>query len=246
MSSFLRSIIPFGITSGSIHINVKRWIKNILPTFIVEIIIEKNKAKLYTTDYLFKNYVSDLSENEKWVLLAFLLMLERTKQNVNYLEVGIFAGGTIKFLKQHTKNVHFTGVDLFEDFKQSNDNTHMWENYSMKMVWEVLGKDRVMLYKGNSVETLIRLQKVDRKFGLIFIDGNHTYKATKDDFNSSLPLLEKGGYIAFHNCSPGSSQEDKYYIELDGGPWMVTQELLQGKGFKLVNTTDRIQIFKYL
>ena len=246
MPGKLKSILPYGITSGAFHFNLKKWIKNILPAFIVEYIIHKNEKKLYTTDYLLKNYVSDLTENEKWALLAFLLMLEKNGKEVKYLEVGVYAGGTIKFLQQHTKNVHFTGVDLFEDFLPADNNTHMWKNYSVGMVWESLGKDRVTLYKGNSEDTLLMLQDQLRKYELIFIDGNHTYKATKDDFNSSLPLLEKGGYVAFHNCSPGLTQEDKYYIELDGGPWMLTQELLQRKDFQLVTISDRIRVYKYI
>jgi predicted O-methyltransferase YrrM len=217
-----------------------------LPSFIVEHIIQKNQAKLFTTDYLIKNYVSDLTENERWALLAFLLMLEREVKEVNYLEVGVYAGGTIKFLQQHTNIVNFTGIDFFEDFVAANDNTHMWKNYSLNMVWDVLGKDRVTLYKGNSVDALKALEGKQIKYRLIFIDGNHTYKATKEDFNSSLPLLEKGGYLAFHNCSPGLTQEDKYYLELDGGPWMLTQELLQNKEFQLVTSADRIKIFKYI
>lgn len=242
----LKSLLPYGIVSGAFHFNIKRWIKNILPSFIVEHIIQKNQAKLFTTDYLIKNYVSDLTENERWALLAFLLMLEREVKEVNYLEVGVYAGGTIKFLQQHTNIVNFTGIDFFEDFVAANDNTHMWKNYSLNMVWDVLGKDRVTLYKGNSVDALKALEGKQIKYRLIFIDGNHTYKATKEDFNSSLPLLEKGGYLAFHNCSPGLTQEDKYYLELDGGPWMLTQELLQNKEFQLVTSADRIKIFKYI
>lgn len=246
MNTILKALLPYGFTNGSIRFNYKKCIKNILPTGIVEIIHRKNTQKQFTVQYLQNNYVSDLTNNEKWTLLAFLLMLEKSKADVSYLEVGIYAGGTIKFLQENTKKTHFTGVDLFEDFKPSDDNTHMWKNYTREQVWESLGKTRVYLEKGDSVSLLKSMQKTNNKFDFIFIDGNHTYQATKDDLEQALPLLNNKGYVAFHNCSPGLSQEDRYYLKLDGGPWLLTQELLNNPHFKLMQESDRIKVFQLI
>jgi hypothetical protein len=238
----IKAILPYGLVSGKF--SFKRWVKNFIPYGVVTSVSKSNQNKRFTVDYLKSKYVSDLSENEKWSLLALLLYLERTLGSADYLEVGIYAGGTIKFLKDNSTRSNFTGVDLFEDFKPSNDNTHDWKNYTQAQVWEALGKERVTLHKGFSVQCLADLQKEKKLFDLIFIDGNHTYKATKEDFEASLPLLKKNGYVAFHNCSPGASEEDKYYIKLDGGPWMLTHELLSNTDFKLVSNIDRIRIFQ--
>ena len=244
--NIIKSILPYGLVSGKSTFSIKKFVKNFLPNGIVVAINKSNANKRYTLEYLKSRYVSDLTENEKWVLLAILLYLERTQSNTEYLEIGIYAGGTIKFMKDNSQNSNFTGIDLFEDFKPSNDNTHFWKNYSQAMVWEALGKDRVTLFKGFSVQCLEELKVKGKMFDFIFIDGNHTYKATKDDFKASLPLIKKNGYVAFHNCSPGASEEDKYYIRLDGGPWMLTHELLSNPDFKLVTSIDRIRIFQKL
>lgn len=244
MTSIIKSLTPYGITTGRIKINFKQWIKNILPTFIVKRIVEINSDKVYTVEYLKRNYVSDLTDNEKWTLLAFLLLLERANHEVKYLEVGIYAGGTIKFLQENTKKTIFTGIDLFEDFKPSGDNTHFWKNYTKDQVWESLGKSRVSLEKGDSVSVLNTFKKDGKKFDFIFIDGNHTYQATKDDLEQALPLLNDKGYIAFHNCSPGKTQEDRYYIKLDGGPWLLTQLLIDNPKFRLMQESDRIKVFQ--
>ncbi len=235
---------PYGFTNGDYRFNVKKFIKNILPTFLVVYFVKRNLHKKFTTEYLRNNYVSDLTDSEKWTLLAFLLMLEKSKKEVNYLEIGIYAGGTIKFLQENTAATHFTGIDLFEDFKPSEDNTHMWKNYTKTQVWESLGIKRVYLEKGDSVSVLRSFKKTEKKFDFIFIDGNHTYQATKDDLEQALPLLSDKGYIAFHNCSPGKTQEDRFYLKLDGGPWLLTQQLIDNPDYRLMQESDRIKVFQ--
>jgi predicted O-methyltransferase YrrM len=38
-----------------------------------------------------------------------------------------------------------------------------------------------------------------KKIDLLFIDGDHTYEGVKADFEKYLPLVKKGGLIAFHD-----------------------------------------------
>jgi cephalosporin hydroxylase len=40
----------------------------------------------------------------------------------------------------------------------------------------------------------------DRTYGLIFIDGDHSYGGVKADIENILPQLEKGGTVIFHDC----------------------------------------------
>ena len=37
-------------------------------------------------------------------------------------------------------------------------------------------------------------------FNFIFIDGDHSYKGVRQDFEKYSPLVEKGGIIAFHDA----------------------------------------------
>ena len=241
----IRNLIPYFLVTGLKKNNLKKVLRSFLPYGIVKIIQDRNRKKMFTEEYLRKNYVSDLTESERYLLLSYLKLLEKNKSEVSYLEIGIYSGSTIRFLKERTEKTKFTGIDLFEDFQPGDDNTHIWRNYKMETVWNVLGKDRVTLFKNNSVDTLISLANADTKFDMIFIDGNHTYDATKSDFENSYPLLRQNSYIAFHNCSPGFSQEDRYYIERDGGPWLVTEEIKSDNKFKLEAEIDRMRIFKF-
>lgn len=239
----IKNLLPYcckNITKGSL----KRPLRNILPTFVVLYWQKKNKEKQYSVEYLKNNRVSDLTENESWAILSIIIFLEKMQTRVEYLEIGIFAGGTIKFLKENSNISSFTGIDLFEDFIPSDDNTHIWRNYTLDQVMTGLGENRVNLLKGNSAIILGELQKQKKEYDFIFIDGNHTYKATKADFLLSNLILKKGGYVAFHNCSTGISQEDKYYLKLDGGPWRLTHELQLGSEFQLIASIERVKIFR--
>ena len=43
--------------------------------------------------------------------------------------------------------------------------------------------------------------------GLVFIDADHRYEAVKADFESWMPLVRTGGYVAFHDAwAPGPAR----------------------------------------
>ncbi len=243
--NFLKYLLPYGLVVNSAKIKFRKIIRNILPYGLVVLLKRRSAGRKYSSEFLQRNYVSDLTEREKWALLSYLLQLQKQQGSIQYLEVGTYAGGTIRFLKDHTQSVCFTGIDLFEDFVPAADNTHLWTNYSREQVQQALCDGRVSLLKGDSVKVLAELGLNNKKFDFIFIDGNHTYQATRNDFIHAIKLLNRNGYIAFHNCSPGFSTEDQWYVQADGGPWLLTQELRQKKEYILEQEADRLRIFKY-
>jgi len=44
--------------------------------------------------------------------------------------------------------------------------------------------------------------KNKRKFDIIFIDGDHSYKQSRKDFVNAMNCLRKGGVIVMHDCLP--------------------------------------------
>jgi predicted O-methyltransferase YrrM len=184
---------------------------------------------------------SDLTEKEQRTIGAFVMVNESIDENARYLEIGVYGGGTIHFLKSTTQTTKFVGVDLFEDFVTSDDNTHKSGTFQIEKVSELLG-DRVNLIKGNSVTELPKLAEAGEKFNFIFIDGNHSYDGTMIDFENAKKLLAPGGQLGFHNCST-HVWPDYLYIKDDGGPWQVTQELKAGNEWRLMAEIDRLCVF---
>lgn len=65
--------------------------------------------------------------------------------------------------------------------------------------------------------TLHKLQEIlkGKEIDFLFIDGDHTYKGVKMDFEMYSPLVKKGGIIAFHDIIPNTtSHEDAETIEV--------------------------------
>jgi len=186
---------------------------------------------------------SDLTDKEVKTIATFLMQIVREKHGLaHYLEIGVFGGGTIKFLKSIIGNkVKFTGIDLFEDFESDDANTHISGTFSRSDVQGYVGDD-VILIKGDSQVVLPEL--CPRKFDFIFIDGNHTYDPTILDFVNSTNLINPRGFIAFHNCSSWAYPDFDIYNRDDGGPWLVTQELIGDNQWKLVGDIDRLRIFE--
>jgi predicted O-methyltransferase YrrM len=159
-----------------------------------------------------------------------------------YLEIGIYGGGTIRVLNHFIPTVEYTGIDLFEDFQASADNTHDMGNFTQADVQQFLGP-AVRLIKGDSQIVLPALHSVGEKFDFIFIDGNHTYAGTKVDLENSIPMLAPGAYIALHNCSAWGTPEIDAYNRVDGGPFRVCVEMKTSGDWICVYEIDRLCVF---
>lgn len=183
----------------------------------------------------------DLTDNEMKMLACFAMALQRKKPS-RYLEVGIYGGGTVKFVHDCATGIECTGVDLFEDFQYNPNNTHVSPNFTYDNVKGFLGDD-IRLIRGDSTIVLPKLHQDNEKFDLIFIDGNHKYDATKIDYQNSLKLLNPGGFIAFHNCSAGGHPDWEGYNIIDGGPWQVVMELKMEGNLRFVGEIDRLAVF---
>jgi cephalosporin hydroxylase len=59
--------------------------------------------------------------------------------------------------------------------------------------------DRVTIVQADSRDALAALDEQGERFGLIFIDGDHTRAGATADISGSLPLLEAGGVLAVHD-----------------------------------------------
>ncbi len=106
------------------------------------------------------------------------------------IEIGTFTGGTALMWAQLIES---NGVVFCLDQKfdwggpQAYKNTP-YEKYIIEMQGDTHSPEYIKIVK--------------EKTGLVdflFIDGDHSYQGVKQDFFNYLPLVKKGGYVAFHD-----------------------------------------------
>lgn len=116
------------------------------------------------------------------------------------VEIGTMKGGTLKaWCECAADNALIVSIDLphgewgggYDD-----DDEHRFHGFCR-------AEQRLELIKGNSHDFVIqdRLEQVldGLMVDFLFIDGDHTYKGVKQDFEDYSPYVRSGGLIAFHD-----------------------------------------------
>lgn len=107
----------------------------------------------------------------------------------NALEIGLAYGASAACILSNP-NVEHTGMDPFQK---------RYANLGLKNI-EALGfKDRFIFYEDYSHNVLPRLVEDERSYDFAFVDGGHRFDQVFLNFYYVDLLLEKGGYVLFHD-----------------------------------------------
>jgi predicted O-methyltransferase YrrM len=162
----------------------------------------ENAIDLYTKEARFAQI------NPKHSHLQVIYDIKEKMETCNYLEIGsLFGFSMIHPILSKTPGVNI-GIDLFEDGGEIGIN-----NYNPDILERGLSKEKTTrlvsqcnvhnhdftFIQGNSLsnDTYSKVTSICEEFDIIFIDGDHSYEGTKNDFNKYSPLLKKGGYLMF-------------------------------------------------
>ncbi len=138
--------------------------------------------------------------------------------NCRYLEIGTAYGGSLSSVIDSlmNKNATIDSVDYFgklldtlphvgPDLKGKKER-HEWT----KSIIETIGvSNSVKLYTCGSNEYFNLLNNT-KKFDVIFIDGDHSYRQSKLDLDNSLKHLDDNGIIIMDDIKLNTQGLDKY------------------------------------
>lgn len=120
----------------------------------------------------------------------------------NYLEIGVHNGSSMSYVLQSKYNKKCIGIDPFENLLTNDPNMEHYQKLdkiTMLKTSENLNNNnkynaeiKLIQDYSNNVK-LTNINNID----LLFLDGDHNYKAVKEDFYKFMPLVKKGGYIVF-------------------------------------------------
>ena len=120
-----------------------------------------------------------------------------------YLESSVHNGSSLSYVLQSNKNKNCIGIDPFETLRTKDSSMIHYINKD-KITEEKTLKNIMKNNKYNSNIKLIKKlskdvldKEIDLDIDLLFIDGNHNYKAVLDDYNKFLKYVKSGGFIVF-------------------------------------------------
>lgn len=131
--------------------------------------------------------------------------VEELKPNV-VMEIGTANGGTFYIWSRYIDSAStIISLDLpGGEFGggYTRKKTQFFDLFNQKMNAEFIRRDSHKKQTRQIVQHIISEDKID----FLFIDGDHSYKGVKQDFEMYSPLVQDGGLIAFHDIVPGPKQ----------------------------------------
>lgn len=176
-------------------------------------------------------------EGSRWTRNNEINLLKKyAKQaKVGIVEIGILDGGTTKEMAT-VANVPMYGIDpLIPD--SMNKRLIGTEE---KIVNNLKFYPEFTFFKDYSFNVVKNWSK---PFDFIFIDGDHTYEAVKQDFEDWLPLNSSGGYIAFHDSHPIIEDGREIFAGWPGCVQLVN-ELRNDNRVNFIEVADSITVFQ--
>jgi predicted O-methyltransferase YrrM len=108
----------------------------------------------------------------------------------SYLEIGTFDGIALSLYAETYPGKQFTAIDSFEVGYATGNGHYEYFFENCKNL------DNVNLYRARSCDVLPYIKET---FGMIFIDGDHSFESILTDYRLTWRLLEKGGMLVFHD-----------------------------------------------
>jgi len=138
--------------------------------------------------------------------LAWIYNILEKHKLKNVLEIGVACGASLIIWEK--LGGFIVGIDDDIQSKAHGMLTHLIETNKMN----------IKLILGNSKDPeVVKKAKdyfPDRTVDFLFIDGEHTYEAVKQDYLNYGPMVRPGGIIAFHDTVHIETNINRFWEEL--------------------------------
>ena len=175
-----------------------------LPYYIIRIRGDRSRDVHRLVHFVFDKHSKLIKASQiREEITSFLEILEKMSPKV-VLEIGTEKGGTLfLFSRIASENAKLISIDLPEG--KFGGGYPRWKIPLYKSFAKKGQKIYLIRSDSHNQKTLEEVKGIlnGRKIDFLFIDGDHTYKGVKKDFEMYSPLVRKGGIIAFHDICPG-------------------------------------------
>ncbi|NMC63232.1 MAG: class I SAM-dependent methyltransferase [SAR324 cluster bacterium] len=112
------------------------------------------------------------------------------------VEIGVFDGGTSWYLLSSFPQLTLLSVDPYKAYSEYDQERLKQAEDRARSRLQPFG-ERSRLIKATSVEAAIALP--DNTFDFVFIDGDHSYEAVREDLKAWYPKVRPGGLFSGHD-----------------------------------------------
>jgi len=120
-----------------------------------------------------------------------LYSLIRKNKYKDILDIGTGNGFSIlyfsKALKDEGLSGHIDTVDIV-DKREERSLGQLFDRFDLE--------EYITFHVGDSAEVI---EKMEKEYDFVLIDGSHTYEQTKRDFEAVISKVRKGGCVVFHD-----------------------------------------------
>jgi predicted O-methyltransferase YrrM len=139
---------------------------------------------------------------DKWVEMYISNLVQRIRPS-KILEIGVFKGRSAKLMieaakKAGVKKIEYYGFDTFEGPPKDEPNPKT-EVSNLRAAVKILSSMNIKfhLFKGNTRKTLPQNISKLPKMDLVYIDGGHSYKTVKSDWENIKKLMHERTVVIF-------------------------------------------------
>lgn len=151
-----------------------------------------------------------MSWQRKTEILGLLRLLERSRPQ-RVVEIGTASGGTLFMLTQvAAPDATIVSVDLPGGRLGGGSSSihHRYPRWRTRLYrgfarpGQTVHSMRADSHHASTVDE-VQQRLSHGKVDFLFVDGDHSYDGVSRDFELYLPLVRKGGLVAFHDIVPG-------------------------------------------
>jgi predicted O-methyltransferase YrrM len=141
-------------------------------------------------------------------------IIDSGQRIVSYLEIGVAAGGTTAMVNMFFKP---DNIVLVDDNKHSKAplRPQVLQGIDARRITEIIGR--------SDDESSVAEADALGPYDLILIDGDHLYPGVKLDTVLYSPMLDKGGFLMFHDSAMA-----------EWGVVRIVRELKKDHGFEFI------------
>ena len=143
---------------------------------------------------------------ELTIKLSQLLEFEDNKM----IEIGSYMGESTHIFGSCGLFTEINCIEPFSGTENFNEeNNHTWEE-----VWEEYDintrqfKDIVKLHEDYSYDEKVLSKFNDDEYDFIYVDGNHSFESTRQDFELYIPKIKSNGVLGGHDYQQGFGVDD--------------------------------------